>query len=171
MKKSIIAFWALCSCMVACNDKPAATAEAGQNSETQKNLQAAHLISKAFENGNTALIDSSVAADFVDHRDVGDVKGIDSLKALILAIHGHMKDMKMDLIKEMADGDYVMQWMHFTGSSDGEANTMKGPFNVRGVEISRFKNGKAVEHWEAMDIQDVSKMMQTSQATDSTTMK
>lgn len=160
MKKTVIAFLAVCFCTVACNDKSASSADASQNSEAQKNLQAAHKISKAFETGNTALIDSAVAADFVDHRDAGDVKGIDSLKAMILAIHTHVKDMKMDLIKEMADGDYVMQWMHFTGSGDGEGNTMKGEFNVRGVEISRFKNGKAVEHWEAMDMQDVSKMMQ-----------
>lgn len=164
----------LCSCIVACNNKSASSKDVNQSSATQKNLEAAHNISRAFETGNTALIDSFVSKDFIDHRDLGDVKGVDSLKAMVNNLHHHIEDMKSETIKEMADDDYVMQWMHLTGRGDGEGNTMKGDFDVKGVEITRFKNAKAVEHWEAMDMQDVSKLMQTMirmNEVDSTTVK
>jgi predicted SnoaL-like aldol condensation-catalyzing enzyme len=87
-------------------------------------------------------------------------KGIDSLKAFILASHDHIKNLKMELIKELADDEYVMSWVQFKGTGDGQENTVQGNFNVRGMEITRFRNGKAVEHWEAMDMRDVSKMME-----------
>jgi predicted ester cyclase len=86
-------------------------------------------------------------------------KGIDSLKAFILASHEHIKNLKMELTKELADDEYVMSWVQFKGTGDGQENTVQGNFNVRDMEITRFKNGKAVEHWEAMDMRDVSKMI------------
>jgi len=174
MKKIIIVVPVLCFGIAACNNQPKSSSEANQNSETQKNLQAAHNISRAFETGNTALIDSFVSKDFIDHRDLGDVKSLDSLKAMVNNLHAHIKDMKSETIKEMADDDYVMQWMHLSGRGDGQGNTMNGDFNVKGVEITRFKNGKAIEHWEAMDMQDVSKLMQSMMRpneVDSTTVK
>lgn len=65
----------------------------------------------------------------------------------------------MHPIKELADDEYVMSWVRFSGTGDGQGGTMQGDFNVQGVQITKFKNGKAIEHWEAMDMRDVSKMM------------
>lgn len=145
--------------IIACSNKTSDSSSAG-NSAAQQNFEAIHNISRAFETGDTSLLTNSVATDFVDHRDYGDVKGMDSLKAFVLSSHEHIKNLKMKTVKELADDEYAMSWVQFSGTGDGEAGTMPGEFNVTGVEIVRFKNGKAVEHWEAMDMRDVTKMVQ-----------
>jgi predicted SnoaL-like aldol condensation-catalyzing enzyme len=35
----------------------------------------------------------------------------------------------------------------------------KGPFDMTAIELAKFKDGKAVEHWSFMQIQDMMKMM------------
>jgi hypothetical protein len=34
-----------------------------------------------------------------------------------------------------------------------------GPYDMNGIEVVRFKDGKAVEHWAFMDARDMMKMM------------
>jgi hypothetical protein len=145
--------------IIACDNKNSNNNSAN-NSVAQQNIEAVHNIRKAFQTGDTSLINKSVNADFVDHKDVGDVKGIDSLKSFVLALHEHVKNLKADVTKELADDEYVMSWVHFSGTGDGQAGTTQGDFDVRGVQITKFKNGKATEHWEAMDMRDVAKMVQ-----------
>lgn len=162
MKKILFAtqaglFFLFISCT---NSSPATTAEAPakDNSATQKNLAASQAVSKAFETGNASLIDSVIADDFVDHTDRGDIKGKDSLKAMITMVHATNKDMKMDILKELADDEYVFSWMRFTGTSDGTMMPA-GHYDMHGLEITKFKDGKAVEHWEYMDPSEIMKMM------------
>lgn len=145
--------------IISCNDKNSNNSS-NANTAAQQNLEAAHNIGKAFETGDTSLISKAVDADFVDHKDNGDIKGIDSLKTFVLASHDHIKNLKMETIKELADDEYVISWIQFSGTGDGQGGTLQGDFNIRGVEITKFKKGKATEHWEAMDMRDVSKMMQ-----------
>jgi hypothetical protein len=165
--KKLLMIIAACQVLMACHNRtPNDPSKA--NSIAQQNLKAVHNISKAFENGDTSLIDRSVAPDFVDHRAYGDVRSIDSLKAFVLSSHEHIKNLKIETAKELADDEYVMTWTEFSGTGDGQANTLPGDFNVKGVEITRLKNGKAIEHWEAMDMRDVYKMMQKMAANDVT---
>lgn len=51
-------------------------------------------ITKAFQTGDVSGIDSVVADDFLDHTDRGDVKGKDSMKAMINMMHINFKDME-----------------------------------------------------------------------------
>ena len=123
-----------------------------------------HTISKAFETGDISAIDSIVADDFVDHTDRGDMMGKDSLKSMIKWGHENMKDMKMKAVKELADDDYVMAWMNYSGTSDGSMGMPKGPFDMNSIEVSKFRDGKAVEHWSFMNMQEMMKMMGGGQA-------
>ena len=41
--------------------------------------------------------------------------------------------------------------MRFTGTSDGSMGMPKGPYDMKAVEVEKFKDGKAIEHWEFMD--------------------
>ena len=50
-----------------------------------------------------------------------------------------MGEMKFETIRELADDDYVMTWSKMTGR------------NMTTVDIAKFKDGKAVEHWIYMD--------------------
>ena len=88
------------------------------SAKAQKNLDAVHVVDKAFETGDVSGIDSVLASSFVDHTDKGDKNG-DSLKAMIKMMHATGKTMKMETIKELADDDYVFALMHYTGTGDG----------------------------------------------------
>ena len=128
------------------------------SADTQKNIDASRTISKAFDSGDTSKINDVVAADFVDHSEKGDT-GRDSLKAMITWMHKNFADMKSETLKELADKDYVFTWMKFTGTNTASDMMPKGPYNMTAIEASKFKDGKAVEHWSFVDWQDVMKMM------------
>ncbi len=127
--------------------------------QEQKNLAASNAIMQAFETGDASKLDSVVAPDFLDHTDRGDMKGIDSLKAAVAFVHANFKDMKTEKIHEVADGDYVYVWSRYTGTSDGTMGMPVGPYSMTAIELSKYKDGKAVEHWNFMEAQDVMKMM------------
>lgn len=148
-----------------CNNEMKKNDSPGISEKARKNLEASHVISEAFGSGDPSKIDSVVAEDFVDHTDRGDM-GRDSLKAAIKAVHAANEDMKMELIREIADDDYVFSWMRFTGTSKG---TMMppGPYDMKAMQVIRFRDGKAVEHWEFMEIREMMKMMQQMAPVDS----
>ena len=148
----------LCIC-TSCTSKTEETSDKKENSEEQKNLAATDAVTKAFQTGDVSALDSVIADDFVDHTDRGDKKGRDSLKAMVNFVHANFKDMKMDKIRDAADGDYVYSWMTYSGNSDGAMGMPKGPYKMSVIELSKFKDGKAVEHWGFMDMQDMAKMM------------
>ena len=100
-----------------------------------------------------------VADDFIDHTDRGDKIGRDSLKAMVNWVHANMKDAKTETVREMAEGDYVFSWMRYTGTSDGTMGMPNGPYDMNAIEVAKFKDGKAVEHWNFMEIRDAMKMM------------
>ncbi len=73
--------------------------------------------------------------------------------------------MNLEVIKELADDEYVFSLIHFSGTSDGAMGMPKGPYDMQAIEVMRCKDGKAVEHWEFMQISDMMKMMGTPPAT------
>lgn len=163
MKTIQLAYAGIALLLAACNSdtKPTVTADTPPATTTlsakaQKNLDAMHVIDKAFQSGDVSGVDSVVAANFVDHTDKGDMNR-DSLKAMI-KWSATDKTMKMETVKELADDDYAMAVMHMTGTGDG-VMMPKGPYDMHSVEVVRFADGKAVEHWGYMGMTDVAKMM------------
>jgi len=68
--------------------------------------------------------------------------------------------MKSEIKKVFADDDYVMAWMRWTGTADGSMPGMPaGPYDMTAIEVVRFKDGKAVEHWAFMEPREMMKMM------------
>ena len=128
------------------------------NSMAEKNLAASRTVNKAFETGDASLIDSAVAADFVDHTDRGDMNR-DSLKAMVVGLKTHFPDMKTEVIKEVADNDYVFSLVRYTGNSDGSMDMPKGPYDMHVLHVVRCKDGKGVEHWEYMQPKEMMAMM------------
>jgi predicted SnoaL-like aldol condensation-catalyzing enzyme len=143
--------------LVSCSDKKEGTSSS-MSARATKNLEASHIVNEAFQTGDVSKIDSAIAPDFVDHTDMGD-KNRDSLKAMITWMHSKASDMKMDLVREFANDDYVYSHMHFTGTSDGSMGP-KGPYDMNEIEVIRFNSdGKAVEHWAYMEMTEMMKMM------------
>ena len=157
--KQILSFFAaaMLLCCTSCNSDKTAS-ETKDNSAAQKNLAAVHVVNKAFETGDVSGLDSVIADNFVDHTDRGDKTGKDSLKAAIAWMRSDSKDMKATITKELADDEYAMVWQRYTGTSNG-AMGKPGPYDMKAVEVIKFKDGKAVEHWSFMEMQDVMKMM------------
>ena len=167
MKKFLFILSAAASFLLsACNDMNSTSG--GMTDAAKKNLEAFHAVDNAFLTGDISRIDSVVASDFVDHTPKGDL-GRDSLKAMITMIKNG-GTMKSEIKKEFADDEYVMAWMRWTGTSNGSMPDMPaGPYDMSGVEVVRFKDGKAVEHWAFMDAREMMKMMSSAQPTSTPT--
>jgi predicted SnoaL-like aldol condensation-catalyzing enzyme len=132
---------------------------------TAKNLEVARKVSNAFTTGDTTGIRDVVADDFVDHG----MRGETNRDSLMLMIRmAKEANMKMETVRELADGDYVYQWIRFSGISDGK-EMPAGPFDFTEIEAIRFKDGKCVEHWAFMEPRDMMKMMPAPPSMDTTT--
>ncbi len=132
--------------------------EGGMSATAKKNLEGMRVVTKAFETGDVSGIDAVVAENFVDHTDRGDM-GRDSLKAIIAMMKTKNMGMKTEAILEMANDEYVFGWYKFTGTSDGSMGMPAGPYEMKAIELAKCKDGKAVEHWEFMEMRDMMKMM------------
>jgi predicted SnoaL-like aldol condensation-catalyzing enzyme len=157
MKQFCLLLAAVCI-IYSCTQTNSSTTSASSTT-AQRNLDASRVINNAFETGDVSKIDSVVAADFVDHTDHGDVKGRDSLKAMIQMIKNNLKDIKMEVMSETADSNgKVFTQMHFTGNSDGKMMP-PGHIDMHEIEVTRYNDGKAVEHWAYGELQEMAKMM------------
>lgn len=146
--------------ITSCGDQLTASSDSGKDSTQAKNIAAFETVTSAFDSGDPSGIDSVVADDYVDHTDRGEVKGKDSLKAMIVMMHKSFADMKTETLNTATSGDYVYGWMRYKGTSDGSMGMPPGPYIMTGIELVKFNNdNKAVEHWAFMDIQDMMKMM------------
>jgi predicted ester cyclase len=132
----------------------------------QKNLDAMKGVRQAIESKDYGKLGDFIASDAVDHTgEHGDIKGIDSIK-LELQTWTDMVDEKTEVIKELADDDYVMSWVRDTGKykSDGEGHKAGQAFDIPSVDIAKLSNGKVTEHWSMMQPADVMKMMASTTA-------
>ncbi|MGZ3853568.1 MAG: ester cyclase, partial [Flavisolibacter sp.] len=72
----------------------------------------------------------------------------------------HIKDLKIEIVNDASSGDYVYVWNKWTGtaldSTMGFAPNQ--PFTTSGVEIIKFSDGKAMEHWGFIDQKEVMDM-------------
>ena len=157
MKKLFFAFAFAVSCFfISCQPN------AGMSDTAKKNLETAHSVAKMFETGDYSKAGDYIAADAVDHAGMnGDVKGLDSIKASFVQMSNMMGNFKNETIKELADDEYVFQWLKETSTMKMDAMGMKaGSTNTyNAVEISKFKEGKVIEHWGFLNGADVTKMM------------
>lgn len=109
---------------------------------------------KAIESGDAAIIDSMIAGDAIDHMGpMGDVKGSDSVKHMLVDMHNHIKDMKIDVIADAANEDYIFTLSRMTGTlNDANWGMPAGTkMDEKGVDVVKIKDGKMVEHWGYVD--------------------
>ncbi len=132
----------------------------GMSATAKKNMEVNDAIMKAYEGDDFSKMGDYIAADAIDHAsDHGDVKGLDSIVAVMKRYHAMMPDMKSTTTKSLADDEYVFTWSTVSATMNGKKTEMTG------VDVSKFKDGKAVEHWVYSDPNDVMKMMQPTTPT------
>ena len=132
----------------------------------QKNLDASHAVTKCFESKDFSKLGDYIADDAVDHGGQnGDIKGLDNLKAEFAKYVANVENQKTEIIKELADDDYVMSWARYTGTMTAAGMGLKAgdKYDMKMMDVSRFKDGKAVEHWVFMTPDEMMKMMPPQQ--------
>ena len=149
-----------CSCLLfACKDKDN---EGGMSDKAKKNLETSNAIVKMFESGDMSKIGDYIAADAVDHAGMkGDIVGLDSIKAAFAMYQTLMSDMKNETVRELADDEYVFQWLKesWVNKTDGMGGKVGEKQSMDAIEVSKFKDGKVTEHWAFISYTDMMKMM------------
>lgn len=144
-----LAVIASCYLLISCS-----SGSGGMSATAKKNLEVNRAITKAYEAGEFDKMKDYMAPDAIDHAgENGDVKGVDNIVAEMKRYKAMAPDMKGTPIKELADDEYVFSW----GKSEGTMNGQQ--MSMTAVDVVRFKDGKAVEHWMFMNPADMMKMM------------
>lgn len=159
MKKlSFLIVIAVCGFFVSCKSDSGGMSEAAK-----KNMAVNDSITKAYERGDFGKMSEWIAADAVDHAgEQGDIVGLENIVAEMKKWKEMMPDMKSTMSRSMADDEYVFTWSKSSGTMNGQQMEMTG------MDVAKFKDGKAVEHWMYMDPKEMMKMMQTTPAADTT---
>lgn len=119
--------------------KPIPGSSPGSTHQRQRNIAADNVLIRVFETGDVANLDAIIDPAFVNHIGSEDRVGLDNLKTMIQGFHTRMKSVKVELKRQLSDDEYVSDWVRFTGIDPGAV--------IEGMEVTRFANGKAVEHW------------------------
>lgn len=151
MKRLLFIFSAAIISLTTCSDKEESD---DMSDKAKKNLESHRAIANMFETNDFSKIGDYIAVDAVDYAEGRPIKGLDSIKASFMKMDEMAGDMKNEPIREMADDEYVMAWLRFTGTMNGTA------FTTDAVEVSQYnKDSKVIAHWTFMQPADVMKMM------------
>lgn len=105
--------------------------------------------------GNLDLIDEMLAEDFVEHEELpGMDPGRAGIKQWFAAMRKAFPDLKFDVEFTVSDGDLVAAYINMSGTQKAEfmgMPSMGKSFSTKTIDIVRFKDGKAVEHWGVTD--------------------
>lgn len=168
MKKLFLFYTLSCFAMFSCTNNTSSMSE-----KAKKNLENARAVAKSFETKDISKLNDYIADDVVDHAAPGgESRGIDNLKKMFTQMEGTMSDSKMDIVKEIADDDYVFQWMKESWTQTQESMGMKpGNYSFNMIEVSKFNaDSKITEHWSFIDVNDAMKMMPQTMSGDSSSM-
>jgi steroid delta-isomerase-like uncharacterized protein len=121
---------------------------------TSDNIAAQQAFGEAVNSGSLDF-DLLVAPDSVDHDPApGQVPGPTGYRALFAELRAAFSDLHIEVEHLLADGDDVAFAYTLTGTHDGplmgHPSTGRA-IKVRGLQISRFADGKLVERWGSSD--------------------
>jgi predicted ester cyclase len=122
---------------------------------TEKNKAVARKIVEGISRGDLSVIDNLIAEDFQEHSlPPGSAPGKTGLKNVLTGVRKAFPDFSYKIEDEIAEGDTVVHRLAAQGTMEGEFQGM--PPNGKQaawqeIHISRYKDGKAVEHWAVID--------------------
>ena len=76
------------------------------------------------------------------------------MKALVKALRSAFPDFKVNIERQIAEGDLVCTVADVTGTMKGDMGPMKATnktMNVQLIDIVKIKDGKATDRWGAWD--------------------
>lgn len=147
MKKTVAALL-LISCLGVASLPAAASSLQNRNKAVARRV-----FDEIFNQGKFQVADEIYAKDFVNHgvrRDFGLKEDQDAARGWKLAF----PDLRMTVLKEIAEGDLVTVLYTGTGTNTGEGNGLPATgkkIQGRGITIWRIVNGKITEEWSEFD--------------------
>lgn len=133
----------------------ASTAGLAAGDEEKNTVAMKRFYEEIVNKGNLKLIDELVAAEFVEHEELPGMKpGREGLKDFFTMFRAAFPDLQFQVNDLVAKGDKVWAYITIRGTHKGQfmdmAPTGKG-IEIKGFDIIRLVNGKAVEHWGLTD--------------------
>lgn len=161
MKKLI--FLAICFMTVFSSCKDTDDNHKTDDSMSADNMANNRKIFTAIEQGDSAMVRSLLTDDAIDHGgNMGkDVVGAGSIAHMLADLHNHVKDMKIEVIKDATNGDYYFALTRMTGTTTDNAWGMPAgtKLDSKAVEVTTIKDGKLYEHWNFADPNEMMEMM------------
>lgn len=166
MKKIIFALAGM-TLFVACNDTSVAGTSKTNDSTATTYTKNSEAIYHAIETGDTSNLNDFIAEDIVDHNGGNngqDIRGRDSVKAMLAQIHTYFDNFSIERISEAtsADGNYHFALVRFRGTA--KQNPWGMPMGMKMddtyVDVVKISNNKATDHWGFMSNGDIMEMMQ-----------
>jgi steroid delta-isomerase-like uncharacterized protein len=121
----------------------------------EENKKAQEKFGDAINSGNLEQLREVVAQDVKDHDPAPNQgPGPQGYIDFFGMMRNAFPDMQVEVEHLVADEDNVAFAYTLTGTHKGDFMGVEGtnkPINVRGMQISRFKNGKMVERWGSSD--------------------
>src|SRR5574341_285992 len=122
---------------------------------TEENKAVANRVIEAINQKNLALFDELIAADAVDHAaPPGMPPTRETAKQYLGALLAAFPDFHYHVEYTVAEGDQVAQRLTGHGTMQGDFMGMKATGKTAmwtETHISRYANGKLVEHWAYID--------------------
>ena len=106
--------------------------------------------------GKLDMIDELSTPDLVDHEAFPGLEGSgrEGVKQFFSMMRGAFPDLQMEVHDMIAEGDKVVARVTMTGTHQGEFMGVPPTgkkISVPTIDIVRFMDGKAAEHWGATD--------------------
>jgi steroid delta-isomerase-like uncharacterized protein len=121
----------------------------------EANLQTLTKFSEAVNTGKFELFNETVSIENIDHDPArGQVSGPEGYRVFFEALRTAFPDLSVALETLVADEDSIAIAYTLSGTQNGplmgDAPTGRR-MKIRGMQISKFKNGKMVERWGSSD--------------------
>jgi steroid delta-isomerase-like uncharacterized protein len=112
------------------------------------------IIEEGWNQGNIAVFEEILAADYLVHDPSGPIHGLEGFKQFYTTYRTAFPDIHFTIEDQIAEGDLVA--LRWTGTGTQQGPLMGIPpsgkrVTITGVTITRFASGKAVEGWGNYD--------------------
>ncbi len=122
----------------------------------QNKLMARRVVEEGINKNNPGSLAEIIAADYVEHvpSAPGTPKGLEGYKLFLTTVRAAFPDYRYTIDDAIAEGDKVVQRVTGHGTMKGTYAGMPATGKYASwseIHISRFKDGKIVEHWASVD--------------------
>jgi len=110
-----------------------------------------HFDKACIEQNDTTALNDLVADQVINHAaQPGMPNGKDSFRHFLNALHTGLSDIKVTILRQIAENDLVVTHKVITGIHSSNLFGLPGtgnPISIEAIEIIRLENGRYTEHW------------------------